>query len=374
MSGCDSGNVRNHCYRRGYSMMSEAEQRRAPRLLAIGYLPPPLGGVSVSFKIFCDLAAKDGKVDLEVINLSGRRANHSLPTTAIALLRQIWSQTGRSDVVSLYCATTEVPTVGLLTLAVCRLRGKPFVLRKAAGLDCRALGPFTGRVADFVVRHADLFLAETKHLAELYQSRGVVQTKWFPTSRPLAPLVENNDGECRRFVYVGQVRPSKGAFELVAAAERLSESAALDVYGPFFDGLDESLFQPGARAEYKGLLDPGEVIETLRKYDAVVLPSKARSEGYPGVILEAYSIGLPVIASTVGGIPEIVDERCGILIEPGDEEALLSAMRHLVSDRAAYQRLCRGARDARERYSSEHWVGWMVQECVQLSKKTSQAS
>ncbi|MEJ2721279.1 MAG: glycosyltransferase, partial [bacterium] len=152
------------------------------------------------------------------------------------------------------------------------------------------------------------------------------------------------------------------------------ESATLDVYGPFFDGLDESLFQPGARAEYKGLLDPGEVIDTLRKYDAVILPSKARSEGYPGVILEAYSIGLPVIASAVGGIPEIVDDRCGILIEPGDEEALLSAMRRLVSDNAAYRRLCKGAREARERYSSEYWVGWMVQACIQLSKRTLPAS
>lgn len=355
-------------------MMSEAEQRQASRLLAIGYLPPPLGGVSVSFKIFCELAAKDGMVDLDVINLSGRREDRSLPRMAIALFKQIWSRTGRSDVVTLYCATTEVPTVGLLTLALCRLRGRPFVLRKAAGLDCRALGPFTGRVADFVVRHADLFLAETRNLAELYQSRGVVQTKWFPTSRPLAPLVENNNGECRRFVYVGQVRPSKGMSELVAAAERLPESATMDVYGPFMDGLDESLFQQGARAEYKGLLDPGEVIGTLRKYDAVVLPSKARSEGYPGVILEAYSIGLPVIATAVGGIPEIVDERCGILIEPGDEEAFLSAMRHLISDRAAYQRLCTGAREARERFSSEYWVDWLVRECLRLSKNTSQAS
>jgi glycosyltransferase involved in cell wall biosynthesis len=355
-------------------MISEAEQGQASRMLAIGFLPPPLGGVSVSFKIFCDIVAKVGKVDLEVINLSNRRRNQSLLMGSLELFRQMWIQMGRCDVVSLYCATTQIATVGLLTLALCRLRGRPFVLRKAAGLDHRALGPFTGRVAEFVVNHADLFLAQTKHLAELCLGRGVVRTKWFPTSRPLGPLLENNIGECRRFVYVGHVRPSKGAFELVSASERLPESASLDVYGPFLDGINENLFQRGARAEYKGILDPGEVVATLRKYDALVLPSKARSEGYPGVILEAFSVGLPVIATTVGGIPEIVDERCGILVEPGDEEALAHAMRHLISDQAAYQRLCEGARDARERFSAEYWTEWLVQECLQLIKKPARGS
>lgn len=359
--------------RQGCSMISEAEQGQAPRLLAIGFLPPPLGGVSVSFKVFCDIVAKDGKIDLEVINLSDRGRNQFLPTAALELFRQIWIQTGRCEVVTLYCATTQVPTVGLLTLALCRLRGRPFVLRKAASLDYRALGAFTGRVAEFVVKHADLFLAETRHLAELCLGRGVVRTKWFPTNRPRGALLENNE-ECRRFVYVGQVRPSKGAFELVSAAERLPESATLDVYGPFLDGIDESLFQRGARAEYKGILDPGEVVATLRKYDVLVLPSKARSEGYPGVILEAFSVGLPVIATNVGGIPEIVDERCGILVEPGDDEALVYAMRRLVSDQAAYQRLCKGAREARDRFSAEYWTDWLVQECLQLSRKAARAS
>lgn len=350
-------------------MIPGTEQTQVPKLLAIGFLPPPPGGVSISFKVFCDIVARDGKLGLEVIDLAGLRRNRSLPKAGLELLKRIWAGTRRSDVVLLYCATTQVATVGLLTLVISRLRGRPFVLRKAASMDYRALGAVTGRVAEFVVENADLFLAQTRRLAELCLSRGVDRTRWFPTSRPLGPLPEDSDGECRRFVYVGHVRPSKGVFELVTAAERLPESAKVDVYGPFFDGLDQGLFRPAGRAEYRGILDPGEVVATLRKYDALVLPSKARSEGYPGVVLEAFSVGLPVIATTVGGIPEIVDERCGILIEPGDEEALVGAMRRLMSDPAAYRRLCNGARDARERFSAEYWTEWLVEECLRLSRR-----
>ena len=326
----------------------------------------------MSFKLFCDIAADEGRVDLKVVDLSALSRNYRrrfLPREALGLVKQIWIGAGRCDVALLYCATPQVATVGLLTLAVCRLRGKSFILRKAAGRDYRALGAFAGRVAEFVVERADLFLAQTKQLAEASLARGVLRTKWFPTSRPLEQLLEN-DRECRRFVYVGQVRPSKGAFELISAAERLPADAVLDVYGPFFDGLDETLFRRGGRAQYKGVLDSGDVVPTLREYDAFVLPSKATSEGYPGAILEAFSVGLPVIATTVGGIPEIVDERCGILVEPGDEEALVRAMCRLVADRSAYRALCEGARKARERFSAEHWNKWLVQECIRLSKKS----
>lgn len=352
-------------------MSPEAEQEQAPKLLAIGFLPPPLGGVSVSFKLFCEMAVSDGRSYLEVIDLSRLSQSRSpgwlLPWKAMSLVKQIWLGIGRCDVTLLYCATPQVATIGLLTLVTCRLRRKPFILRKAAGTDYLALGALNGRVAEFVVERADLFLAQTKQLVKACLARGVVRTKWCPTSRPPGPVLENVS-ECRRFVYVGHVRPSKGIHELISAAEKLPAGAILDIYGPFFDGLAETSFKRGGRASYRGVLAPGEVVPTLSKYDAFVLPSKAVSEGYPGAILEAFSVGLPVIATNVGGIPEIVDERCGILIEPGDEEALASAMCRLVADQAAYRTLCDGARKARDLFSAEHWNMWLIDECLRLRR------
>ena len=337
------------------------------KLLAIGFVPPPLGGVSVSFKLFCDLVATQNRVDLQVINLSGIRARRSVKSVC-ALVRHIWKYAARCDVATLYCATSQIPTVGLLTLCLCRLRKKPFILRKAGGTDHRELGAFFGRVAEFVMKHADLFLAETKYLVDLNRRRGIVQTRWYPTTRRAAQLSDGRT-RCRRFVFVGQVRLAKGVMELVKASDRLPSGTSVDVYGPLFDDLPADLFEGRQRIFYKGALKHEDVVPTLRQYDAFVLPTKAPTEGYPGAILEAYGAGLPVITTTCGAIPEIVDDTFGILVEPGDAEALAQAMNHLVSHDSAYQRLCCGARDARERFSAEQWIAWFLQQCRYLCRQ-----
>jgi len=69
-------------------------------------------------------------------------------------------------------------------------------------------------------------------------------------------------------------------------------------------------------------------LETIQKYDVLILPTFYQGEGYPGVIIEAYSLGLPVITTNWKAIPEIVENRkTGLLIEPRSTAALVDAMK-----------------------------------------------
>jgi glycosyltransferase involved in cell wall biosynthesis len=70
----------------------------------------------------------------------------------------------------------------------------------------------------------------------------------------------------------------------------------------------------------------------MKQSGFMVLPS--HTEGFPNVILEAMSHGLPVVATSVGGIPEILENGGGIVIPPKDTEALKSAMELLIADEA----------------------------------------
>jgi glycosyltransferase involved in cell wall biosynthesis len=86
--------------------------------------------------------------------------------------------------------------------------------------------------------------------------------------------------------------------------------------------------------------------------DVLVLPSIVQ-EGCPLVILEAMAAGRAVIATEVGGIPELVDARTGMLVPPGDDTQLAAAMRALLDDRGRLASLGATARQKVETFSWE---------------------
>src|SRR5205823_3648772 len=107
------------------------------------------------------------------------------------------------------------------------------------------------------------------------------------------------------------------------------------------------------RVFYEGR-QPPERIEELRKKAAVVVVA-SRYEVFPYVLLEAFRQGCPVVATRVGGIPEIVqDGQNGLLAEPGNAEDLAEKIMQLLRDRELAARLGRQAReDCERRYNPE---------------------
>jgi glycosyltransferase involved in cell wall biosynthesis len=98
-----------------------------------------------------------------------------------------------------------------------------------------------------------------------------------------------------------------------------------------------------------GWLDSPGVHALLESSDVLILPSHA--EGLPMAIVEAFAYGVPVIASSVGAIPEIVvDRKSGLLISPGDVDALERAIRDLCADDQLRDSLALGGRSMWESY------------------------
>jgi glycosyltransferase involved in cell wall biosynthesis len=338
-------------------------------ILLIGPIPPPIGGISVSFKVLFDLLSRRKDIEIEILDFNEirNRTGYSL-NSLFTLLKVVISKTRLTDVVTVYCASTALPTLGLALLIISRVMQKPLIIRKAAGLDYLAIGSFKGLIAHFVINHSELFLAETKALVQLAKKRGIARVKWYPTNRPLYDngfLPEISDRICRHFVFVGQVRGHKGIREIIQAAERFDEKIHVDIYGPVFDDIEQNIFDNCQRISYRGILSPDKVISTLKQYDLSLLPSKHGPEGYPGAILEAYSAGIPLITTRCGGIPEIVDETSGIFVEPGDPDALFHAMKLVVENRSLYHRLLKGVRRKRNEFDSTVWADRFVDYCRQ---------
>jgi len=102
------------------------------------------------------------------------------------------------------------------------------------------------------------------------------------------------------------------------------------------------------RVEFLGYLPKPDLAERMRRADLFVLAS--RFENNPCVVLEAMASGLPVVATRVGGLPELVDEDTGLLAEPRDPESVAARVREALEGNYNRDGI---ARRARERFGRE---------------------
>ena len=107
------------------------------------------------------------------------------------------------------------------------------------------------------------------------------------------------------------------------------------------------------RVRFLGTRDDPEVF--YREADLVALTS--RNEGTPLTILEAMAAGVPVLATAVGGVPDLLGDDRGVLVPPGDVRAFVAALSRLAGDAALRARLAAAGRAfVRERYAKERLV------------------
>ncbi|WP_321169864.1 glycosyltransferase family 4 protein [Salinigranum rubrum] len=166
-------------------------------------------------------------------------------------------------------------------------------------------------------------------------------------------------------VFVSNLIERKGVRELVTALgsvladDRGSLRVDIAGDGPLSD-LVESLAEEHQRVTYHGYVSEERKRALLERGSVYVLPSYA--EGLPIALLEGMAGGNAAVATTVGSIPEVVDDRSGRLVEPGDDDALAAALESLVASPTTVQEMARRNRSLIEtRYSWERVVTQLVE-------------
>jgi glycosyltransferase involved in cell wall biosynthesis len=138
-----------------------------------------------------------------------------------------------------------------------------------------------------------------------------------------------------RLGYIGGLSRQKGIHHLIAAVNQLPEGAVtLSIYGDpnAFPDYAAELRQAAAHAgiQFMGLASRAEIWAALAELDALVAPT-LWYETYSLVVHEAFAAGVPVIASRIGVMPEVIrDGVDGLLFPPGDVTALASLLRELI--------------------------------------------
>jgi len=168
-----------------------------------------------------------------------------------------------------------------------------------------------------------------------------------PSDRTAAPYA----------LFFGRVESYKGIDVLLSAAELLADrvpAARVVVAGCDRTGQWASVHRP---PNVDWLVGPQRVslqesVALIRSARAVVTPYTQATQS--GVVLSAYGLGVPVIATRLGGLPEYVrNGETGLLVEPGNAEELAAAMALLISDDALQAHMRRAIAEARR-----SWLGW----------------
>lgn len=214
-----------------------------------------------------------------------------------------------------------------------------------------ALRSIVARKFNLFVRNTSLFVALSSFARQWFAQAGVpgsrivVVPNWvsIPTS-----ATEPSNG-----TYVGSVgrlSAEKGFHTLLGAARSAGLPVRIAGNGPLRSRLEKDV---PANVQLVGLLDRTAVDMFYREARFVVVPSLC-FEGFPLVVAESMSHGLPVIASRIGGLPEIVDDGVtGLLFEPGNVEELAIKMRLLWENPELCRRMGRAGREKVMREYSE---------------------
>ena len=156
----------------------------------------------------------------------------------------------------------------------------------------------------------------------------------------LTPRIKLSAKGPLRILCVARFEEVKGHAYLVEACRILKErglrfECGLIGDGPLMPQIENQIKQSGLSDEVllQGAQPYDEVIEQFSQADVVVLATaptaNGKHEGVPNVLKEAMACGVPVIATASGGIPELVDESCGILVCPRDAAAIADALQLL---------------------------------------------
>ena len=185
-----------------------------------------------------------------------------------------------------------------------------------------------------IINSIDTFIALNNFGRNKLKSAGIPDSR-ISICGNYAARFESEPGNKRGyFLYLGRLSPEKGIQTLLSAARRLQGvNIKIAGTGPLELEVKRQAESLG-NLDYVGYVHGQQKQDLVRGASAMIVPSEWY-ENFPISIVEAMSSGTPVIASNIGGLPEMIDDGCsGLLFEPGDAEMLTSCIKRVHENHA----------------------------------------
>ncbi len=293
------------------------------------------GGVTVLFELFCsDLV--ECRREFVVLDTNSRSYSGKL-AMFLAVLKGL-VQNCDKDILIFNATQNDVLFLGPI-IAIWKIVFKKRVaLRKFAGSFAVAYQGscfWKRQITRLTLKRFDVLFFETKDQVAFFK-RLNGNTHLFPNVRRAANLQSPPYRHGRfEILFASTMCKEKGVVDLLDAVLG-DERFRLTVAGPPQDETILRRIESQDNATYVGVIDSADVIERMSKSHVLALPTYYEGEGYPGVIIEAFSVGLPVISTTWRAVPELVGEN-GVLVEPRNVAELRNALITVLQNHGEYK-------------------------------------
>lgn len=224
-----------------------------------------------------------------------------------------------------------------------------------------------GGIVDDVIQAGPEFIAMYSTYRRVYlelpgmvrklSAAGGTNVAVYPNGRPRPQRVEpiRTATGPLRCVFFSQIEPDKGVDRILEVAKLLPD-IQFDFYGrivPIYESEFRTAISNIRNVHYYGVFS-GEseaVYKELNQYDVLLLPTRCKTEGLPGILIEAKIAGIPAIVTAINHNREIVGDGVdGIVLKEDTSECLAAALQMLDNDRSLLLCMKQAARDAAEDY------------------------
>lgn len=309
-------------------------------ILLVSPLPPPMGGIAIWTKRYLESSqAKKNNVELLNISVKGKRIQKFQEINLLdeffrsyKIFKDLRKKIKKEvDVVHL---NSSCGKFGIIRDYICSVIIKNKKIKLVTQYHCNLEDMVKNKVSKYFLNkmaiNSDLNLVLNKNSQFFLKNISKKNSEIIPnfiTEKDFKELSEQSQikENVKRVIYTGHLIKTKGCDEILEVAKLF-----LDIDFILVGNIKEEYKkkEKSKNVQLLGEVDQQQIFEELKNADIYLFPS--HTEGFPNSLLEAMSVGLPIITTKVGAIPDMVEEKGALFVEVGNFQQISDCLRQLL--------------------------------------------
>lgn len=288
-----------------------------------------IGGATISFDLLIDELKQH--VHCDVINTQKYQGVFAQIVNILRVIGSMLWFLPKTQIIFLNSSKGGATYLLPIAFYLARIFGKKIVFRPFGGnfdTHLSQLPVHHRKRIEKILSRVDLLFLQTHDLMKKMSALNR-NINHLPTSRPdpiQSTFKVKKLSDPIHLVFLGSVDSTKGVDLLLSMMTRQTNRMTLKIYGPIQDEKYQNNL-PDFKDVYAGPFQPKDLYNIFSEADFLILPTQYSGEGYPGVIIEAYAHGVPVIVTPWRSIPEIVThEKTGMIMADYSVEAIYQCL------------------------------------------------